>query len=142
MKKTSMLIVIAAGLIFSCNAQKLDASKVPSAVKSSFEKQYPGTTGKWEKENNDYEVNFEKDGHEMSTVIDASGVIKETETEIKVAELPETVLSYVKENYKGKTIKEAAKIMKADGTINYEAEVAGKDVIFDANGKFIKEAKD
>ena len=59
-----------------------------------------------------------------------------------MAELPEAVLSYVKEHYKGKVIKEGAKITKADGTVNYEAEVSGKDVIFDSNGKFIKEAKD
>jgi hypothetical protein len=26
--------------------------------------------------------------------------------------------------------------------VNYEAEVAGKDVIFDAAGKFLKEVKD
>ena len=43
---------------------------------------------------------------------------------------------------KGKNIKEGAKITKADGTVNYEAEVNGTDVIFDASGKFIKEAKD
>jgi hypothetical protein len=32
--------------------------------------------------------------------------------------------------------------VKANGEVNYEAEVPHKDVIFDANGKFIKEAKD
>jgi hypothetical protein len=35
-----------------------------------------------------------------------------------------------------------AKITKADGTVNYEAEVDGKDVIFNSIGKFLKEAKD
>lgn len=48
----------------------------------------------------------------------------------------------IKECYKGKTIKEGAKITTADGTVNYEAEVDGKDVIFDTNGKFLKEVKD
>ena len=61
---------------------------------------------------------------------------------MKVTELPANVLSYVKEHYKGKTIKEASKITKATGIVNYEAEVSGMDVIFDASGKFIKEMKD
>lgn len=66
----------------------------------------------------------------------------EREMDIKVTDLPATVLAYVKERYKGKTIKEGAKITTADSTVNYEAEVDGKDVIFDTNGKFLKEVKD
>jgi hypothetical protein len=60
----------------------------------------------------------------------------------EVAALPANVVAYVKAHYKGAAIKEGAKITKADGTINYEAEVNKMDVVFDANGKFIKEAKD
>ena len=75
-------------------------------------------------------------------MFEPNGTFTESEVDIKAAVLPATVLAYVKEHYKGKTIKEAAKITKADGAINYEAEVNGKDVIFDANGKFLKEMKD
>ncbi|HEY1869417.1 MAG TPA: hypothetical protein VGG71_00095, partial [Chitinophagaceae bacterium] len=70
------------------------------------------------------------------------GTMTESEVSIKTEELPVSALSYLKANYKDKKIKEAAKITKADGTINYEGEVEGKDVIFDKDGKFIKEAKD
>jgi hypothetical protein len=38
-------------------------------------------------------------------------------------------------------VKEAAKITQADGAIMYEAEVNGKDLIFDASGKFVKQEK-
>ncbi len=137
----SMLAILALSM-FTVNAQKLDVAKVPSAVKTSFEKKYPGVAAKWEKENGNYEVNFKQEGTTMSVLIDPKGTIVETETDIKITELPVAVLSYIKEHYKGKTIKEGAKITKADGTVNYEAEVAGTDVIFDANGKFIREAKD
>jgi hypothetical protein len=78
----------------------------------------------------------------MSAMFAPNGVFTESEIDIKVANLPATVLAYVKANYKGKTIKEGAKITKADGTVNYEAEVNGMDVMFDANGKFIKEVND
>jgi hypothetical protein len=142
MKKVSILVMMFASFAISACAQKLDASKVPAAVKASFVKEYPGSIAKWEKENGNYEVNFKKDGTNMSLLIQPNGSIVETETDIKITDLPATVLAYVKEHYPGKNVKEAAKIVKADRSVNYEAEVNGKDVIFDINGKFIKEAKD
>jgi hypothetical protein len=56
--------------------------------------------------------------------------------------LPATITSYMKEHYKGIAVKEASKITKANGEVNYEAGIKGKDVRFDANGKFIMESKD
>jgi hypothetical protein len=35
-----------------------------------------------------------------------------------------------------------AKITKANGEVNYEAEVKGQDLIFDANGRFLKSIKE
>ena len=75
-------------------------------------------------------------------MFEPNGSFAESEIDIKVSELPAIVLAYVKEHYNGKNIKEGAMITMADGTVNYEAEVNGKDVIFDAAGKFIKEAKE
>ena len=141
MKKLLVLAVVATVSLSAC-AQKTDAAKVPAAVKASFAKLYPGVSAKWEKEDGNYEVNFKQNGNTMSVLIEPNGSIKETEMDIKVADLPATVLAYVKEHYKDKIIKEGARITKADGTVNYEAEVGGKDVIFDATGKFLKEAKD
>ena len=137
-----MMSALVGTIGFAACAQKLDASKVPASVKAAFAKQYPGVTAKWEKEDGNYEVNFKQNGNTMSVLYEANGTMKESEMDIKVSDLPATVQAYVKEHYKGKVVKEAAKITKANGTVNYEAEVNGKDVIFDANGKFIKEAKD
>lgn len=126
---------------FSACAQKLDASKVPAAVKASFAKQYPSVVVKWEKEDGKYEAGFKQNGSSMSALYEVNGTMTESEMDIKVSDLPASVLAYVKENYKGKKIKEGAKITKSDGTINFEAEVDGKDVIFDAKGNFLKEMK-
>lgn len=120
------------------SAQKLKDTEVPGVVKTAFDKQYPGVKAKWEKEDGNYEAGFKKDGKTMSVVYDAMGTMKETEVSIKESELPPSALDYIKSNYKGKKIKETAKITKADGTVNYEAEIEGKDVVFDSNGKFIK----
>lgn len=142
MKKLIMLSTLATAIVLSACGQKLDASKVPAAVKTNFEKQFPGATAKWEKEDGKFEVNFKHNGHEMSALFEENGTMTESEMEIKETELPAAVLAYVKEHYNGKKIKSAAKITKADGSVNWEANVNGKDAIFDANGNFLKEVKD
>lgn len=142
MKKLFIVTMAMVLTVFFVNAQKIDASKVPAAVKSGFSKLYPGTTAKWEKEAGKYEANFKQSGNTMSALFEVNGNLTESEMDIAVSALPAAVLAYVKEHYKGKSIKEGAKITKADGTVNYEAEVNGKDVIFDAGGKFLKETKD
>jgi hypothetical protein len=140
--KTILTLVVIVFAALSSSAQKTDVSKVPVTVKNAFEKAYPGVTAKWEKEDGNYEVSFKQSGSDMSVVIDAKGSILQTEMGISSTKLPSSALDYVKAHYKGKNIKESAKITKADGTVNYEAQVAGKDVIFDANGKFLKEVKE
>lgn len=125
--------------------EKMEIKKqvtVPSAIKTSFAKDFPGVTAKWDKEDAGYEANFKKDGKSMSVIYDANGERQETETDIKISELPEAVKSYIAQNYKGEKIKEAAMITKANGDVNYEAEVKGMDVLFAKDGKFIKTAKD
>ena len=141
MKKLLMSVMAITAIVFAANAQKLDASKVPAAVKTSFAKQYPGITAKWEKEAGKYEAGFDQNGHEMSALFEPTGAMTESEMEIKVSELPATVMQYITAHHKGVTVKEASKITKANGEVNYEAEVKGKDLIFDANGKFLKEVE-
>ena len=67
----------------------------------------------------------------MSALFTADGTMTESEVDIAVSALPASVLNYVKTHYKGAAIKEGAKITKADGTVNYEAEVNKMDVLFD-----------
>ena len=138
MKKLLPISALATAICYSACEQKLDASKVPAAAKASFEKKYPGTEATWEMEDGNYEVNF----NPKSVVMDEKGIITETEMDIKVTDLPASTQAFINEQYKGKSIEEATKITNADSSINYEVEVAGRDVIFDANGKFLKEIKD
>ena len=123
-------------------SQKLDDRQVPAATIMAFQKSYPGIKGQWEKENGNYELSFMNGGQNMSAVIDAKGSILETETDIAINDLPVSIALYVKEHYKGKKIKNAARIVKANGEIVYEAEVKKMDVLFDPNGKFLREEKD
>ncbi len=143
MKKT--LIVLSSILLYagvSASAQKVKEASVPATVKNAFAKNYPGLTATWEKEAGKYEAGFKKDGSTMSALFDAGGNMTESEKDIKISALPASVQGYIKANYQNKKIKEAAIITKADGTVTYEAEVNGRDLIFDDKGKFIKEMKD
>lgn len=142
--KSKMFIVLAIAFS-SCGAeaQEMKSADVPVAVKSAFEKLYPNVNDvDWEKEDANYEAGFEVNKNETSVVFDANGNLLETEVEIKTSELPQGVTDYVTKNHAGAKITEAAKITDADGTVTYEAEVGKSDLIFDANGKFIKEVKE
>ncbi|MFI5164269.1 MAG: PepSY-like domain-containing protein [Bacteroidia bacterium] len=111
----------------------------PAAVKTKFTSLYPGATKvKWKKEDANYEAEFEMNKTEMSCLFDATGNLLETETEIAVTALPKGVSDYVTKNYPGQKIKEASKIVDAKKVTTYEAEVKEGDLIFDANGNFLK----
>ena len=142
--KTTLAIVIATSTAITVMAQKINATQVPAAVKTSFTKTYPAVkTIKWEKEIGDFEAGFKQGSNEMSAVFKADGTQLESEMEISATTLPASVTAYVKQHYKGALIKEAAKITKTStGEVNYEAEVKGKDLLFDSTGKFIKIAED
>lgn len=139
MKKTTILLTTILSVI-SANAQKVSDKDVPTVVKSTLRKNYPNAKEmKWEKEKYNYEAEFEVNETDYSLLIDTSGNILETEVEIKIDELPTNVKAYISENYSGQKIKEAAKNTNNEGVVTYEAEIKGKDLIFDSNGNFIKE---
>ncbi len=132
---------IAAGIILtslvSC-AQKVKEKDVPENVKMSLQKAHPEAKKvTWEKEDANYEAGFETKDGEYSIVIDGAGNILETEVEIAAAALPETTKAYIAKQYSGEKIKEAARITDAKGIVTYEAEVKGKDLIFDSAGNFV-----
>ncbi|MDD4637345.1 MAG: PepSY-like domain-containing protein [Bacteroidales bacterium] len=147
MKKVVLIGVIGLGLVavsavaFAISEGCEKKTEVPAVVKTAFEKQYPGLKAEWSEEDGCFEAEFKQNKKEMSAVYDAQGVLQETEEEITVNELPKAVTDYVNANKSGK-IKEAAIITKPDGTVNYEAEIKGKDFMFDATGNFIQIASE
>lgn len=139
-----LMIMMAASLMTgSALAQSKQDKEIPASVKSAFQKAHPEAKAvKWEKEGDHFEAEFEQGKTEQSVVLDAQGNILETEVEITVSELPKKAGDYVAEHYKGQSIKEAAKMTDAKGVVSYEAEIKGKDLIFDAAGTFLKETKE
>lgn len=143
MKKIILVTLVSVSLFsFAACAQKIAAAQVPAVVKTSFSKDFPGITTKWEKEKANYEASFKQNGNMMSALYDASGNKIESEMDIKISILPAAITTYITQHYKGEKIKEAAIITKANGEVNYEAEVKGMDLLFTKEGKFIKSVKD
>lgn len=142
----TILIMLASVLTFGCaNAQKINESEVPAKVKEAFAKKYPGAkVEEWEKENADYEAEFELNKVESSVVFDANGTFKEVEQEIKSSELPKGVTDYCIKTFVGYKLSEASKITDEAGKVMFEAEMKkGKehfDAIFDDKGNFIKKS--
>lgn len=144
MKKTMLAGALIVSLASCSSAQKSEKEKkngeIPAIVETAFKNQYPDVKDvDWEKEGANYEAEFEAGKTEISVVIDPNGKILETETEMKASELPKNIQDYIAAHYNGQKIKEAAKIVHADGSVQYEAEVNKKDLIFSNNGEFVKE---
>ena len=110
------------------------AAKPPQAVLAAFQQKFPDATDvEWSKEKkHEWEAEFEMPGvHEMSANFSADGRWLETETEIKFSELPAPVQAVLR----GKKVREAARIERADGSTVFGAEVKRRDLLFDASGK-------
>ena len=65
----------------------------------SFDKSFPKTIVKtWDKEDGNYEANFNQSGKIMSATFNTQGKWMETELTIKVSELPEAIPDFIKKN--------------------------------------------
>ncbi|MGL2986370.1 PepSY-like domain-containing protein [Flavobacterium sp. RSSA_27] len=136
--RKSVIIVITLVLSTIAFAQKVKDTKVPEIVSKSLISKYPcAKKVKWDKEENNYEASFVINKTENSVLFNANGKIIETEVEITAVQLPKSIVNYISKNYKNQKVKEAAKIISEKGIVTYEAEIKGKDLLFDENGKLL-----
>lgn len=133
------LIGLGVGQVY---AQKIKESEVPQAAKAAFAKAYPSVKDvKWEREDGAFEASFDENKKDKSVLLDATGNIKEVETEIQKSELPKATQETLARDYAGYKIEETAKLL-ANGVTTYEVEVEkgekSYELIFDSNGKLLK----
>ncbi len=125
-------------MTFVSFAQKIKEQNVPQVVKNALIQKFPKATEvKWDKEGENFEASFDLDEVDNSVLFNQAGTIIETEIEIATSQLPESVRNYLHTNYKNQKIKEAAKITSENGKVTFEAEIKGKDLIFEENGKLV-----
>lgn len=138
MKK--IIIVFAVSLIVvGTNSQPIKGTEVPVIVKDSFTKMFPGVNeAKWDREKEFFEASYTYGQHKGSVVFDSTGKWIERKISIAIQGLPEKALACMRKHFKGQTLKEASKITKASGEVQFEAEIKGKEVFFTREGVFIR----
>jgi len=142
--KSTLLLLGAVMLSTTTFAQKISENKIPTAVLVSFKTKFPAamkTT--WEMENkSQYEAEFMLDNTKYSAKFAKSGKWVETETEIKIAELPKEVSQTIAKEFAGFKVEEAEKAETSNNGTVYEVKVKkGKeiyDVMVAASGKTLK----
>lgn len=141
MKKYLVSVLVTFLLTAGAYAQDLKTAEVPENVKSACQKKFPESAKykvAWEKEKGNYEANWGgKSGEDNSAQFTPSGDFVEIVHAIPVSNLPRAVSQYVKAHYNGASISEAGKVTDAKGKQTYEAEVKGKDLIFNLNGNYL-----
>lgn len=150
MKKKIITTIALSLVVCFASAQKVKEAEVPTAVKEAFTQKYPkAKVEKWEKEDGNYEAEFDWNKDEASAIFDPAGTFKEYEVEIKTKALPAGVAEYCAKTFAGWSIAEATRITDADGKVSYKCEIKkGRedfDALFDEKGNFLKksvEAKD
>ena len=138
-----LLIPLATALCLTATnllAQHVPDGKVPSAVKSALTAKYPSAKDvSWEKEKGNFEANWGGASKEDNSVVfTPDGSFVEMVVATPVPSLPLAIPAYVKEHYPTSKITEAGKITWPGGKTGYEAEVKGKDLVFDEKGNFIR----
>ena len=152
MKKLLTLFVCLA-FVIGVSAISQKDEKIPAAAKTGFAAKFPTAQKvKWSIEKpGEFEAEFTLNGIETSALVDAKGTLLETETEMKVKELPQTLKATLAKDFTEYKFDEIEKATDAKGVTTFEMEAAkGKDkleISFDVNGKLltkkpIKEGKE
>lgn len=158
--KSIFMMLLGATLFFtsSCTSEKHEEEttteiteselQIPEVVSNAFTAKFPSATEvEWEMESEtEYEANFEMEGKEYSAKFDQAGTWLETETAIKVTDLPEVVTKSLNKEFPGYTIDEAEKADTFDKGTVYEVEVEkGEEtwvVVVSADGTILKKELD
>lgn len=140
----NLILLIAASALISLSVSAQTSKIVPVLVKTAFSQKFTKATDvKWGKEGKtEWEAEFKLDGKPFSANFDTKGKWLETEYSIATSEIPAVVKTVINKDYaaykmKGSDVSETPKgkvyeITFVKGTKNME-------VVFDTNGKIIKE---
>lgn len=141
--KIFAVILFATGAVM---AQDLRPAEVPGNLKDAFNKEYSKATNvEWEKELDNYKVEFDLNRRDPEVWYNASGTVLKKEIEITEGELPQALRDAIKSRYAGYRVDDVEKIWQNNAT-TYEVELEkGQDekyIVFDDNGKVLSERRD
>lgn len=138
------LVIIGFFAAFSALAcSKID---IPKTIQDAFKAKYPTAQKvEWEMEDTgEYEAEFKLDGKEMSANFNADGTWLETETEIKIKDLPQAVKDAIVAQFPDFEVEEAEQVETPDLGLAYEVELENEETdeemeaVFSADGTLLK----
>ena len=142
MKK--LILGIATMAMLSLTAVAQPVKNVPVKVKTAFSQKFTKATDvKWGKEGKtEWEAEFKLDGKSYSANFDYQGAWKETEYAITASEIPAAVKTVINKDYaaykmKGTDVSETPKGKVYE--VTFVKEKKSMEVVFDPNGKIVKE---
>ena len=131
------LLLIALSIFAITTTSCSQKVNVPPDVTKAFNGKYPDATNiKWGKESaKEYEAEFKLNGSNVSANFGTDGTWVETETVIKVTDLPAVVVTAIKKNYPGAVITMAEKLEQPGNKLFYETtiKVKGKKKTLELN---------
>ena len=143
MKKAFVLISSVMALA-ACKPD-IQNQKVPKQIAAAFQKIHPeATVTKWNDESPIWEAKY-KNSQEIGAVsFKPNGEVVETELVIDDSQLPNqaAILGYIHSKYPKEEMQSIEKITKQDGSITYEIQITGKELVFDSQGNFLEEELD
>jgi len=143
--KTLKMLSVLFFMAIAANAQDLKTSEVPQELKMQFEKTYANATDvEWEKEMDNYKVEFDIDRQEHEIWYTSSAKQVKLEKKIEISALPKAVSDAIKANYGDYKIDDC-EMQEENGTVTYAVELEKwfneLEVVYSENGKLIKEIK-
>ncbi len=139
---TFLLCSILAVLSLGCQ-QIVSGQEVPQAVQANFERMYPGEKDPdWHVDSHGYyEAKFKIDGIRYRADYTKDGEWYETETNIKVKELPKAIRKVIKKQFSYYEIEEVEKVQHHSKGLFYDVEFKrpgkNKDVEFKEDGSIL-----
>lgn len=115
------------------NYNTLSEARVPKNIRDTYGSSYNGATEtKWQGNGTDYRTSFKRDGKQMSVTYDKDGSMTESRTSMKMTDFPQSVQTSLKN--RNATMPYEVKI---SNNTYYSAQVDGKEVYYDKNGKSV-----
>ncbi len=127
-------------------AQDLRSSEVPKGVSDSFSKEFSKASDvEWERDRDNYKVEFDMDRLEHEVWYSASGTVIKKEQDIRENDLPQAVRDAIKSKYADYRIDDVEMNWQDNVTSYYVELEKGREewkLRLDSNGKILSERRD
>ena len=139
MKTILFALFFSGSAILATNAQDIKEKDVPQAVTSALTQKYTGITNtEWEREGDNFEAEFDREGTEHTVLLNPSGEILMTKSDVLLNDLPQPIKSALDQKYKGMPVDDT-ELLEKDGQTFYQLEVEEKGtdrrLVFSSDGQ-------